>query len=140
MPQLETEVQEVHKYMREFDDATTLAASTPRDQLNSSIANLQRIRREAEDEQIPACLTNLKKVQVDHMNSVINSLLLFMSASDPQALDCTDIGSTEEQAFCQIFALARQQHDEYTIELARVLGLEIVPATLPPAPSATSTP
>lgn len=139
-PQLETEVQEVHSHMREFDDASTLAGSVPRDQLSSFIADLQRIRREAEDEEIPDCLINLRKIQVDHMNSTISSLLLFVRASDPSSLDCVDIGSEEERGFCQAFALARQQHDEYTLELARVLGLEIVPATLPPAPSATSTP
>ena len=55
--QIEAEVQKVHKHMREFDDASILASSTPREQLSGSIADLQRIRREAEDETIPACLT-----------------------------------------------------------------------------------
>ncbi len=61
MPQLETEVQKVHNHMREFDDASALASSLPRDQLSPAVANLQRIRREAEDEEIPGCLTNLRK-------------------------------------------------------------------------------
>src|SRR5688572_17391686 len=43
-------VQEIHKFTREFDDASTVAASRPREQLADSIANLQRIRREAEDQ------------------------------------------------------------------------------------------
>src|SRR5690606_5541166 len=71
LPQLETEIQEVHRHMREFDDASILASNMPREQLSDSIADLQRIRRAAEDEDIPACLTNLKRIQVQHMNSVI---------------------------------------------------------------------
>jgi hypothetical protein len=39
--------------MREFDDASILASKMPREQLSGSIAGLQRIRREAEDEQSP---------------------------------------------------------------------------------------
>lgn len=126
-PQLETEVQKVHKHMREFDDASILASNMPREQLSTAIADLQRIRREAEDEQTPGCLMNLKAIQVQHMNSVINTLIAFMGGTDQQTLD-------------QGISLARQQHDEYTLELARLLGLTVVPATLPPAPSATVTP
>jgi hypothetical protein len=124
--QIEAEVQKVHKHMREFDDASILASSTPRERLSDSIADLQRIRREAEDETIPACLTDLKKYQVDHMNSVISTLISFMSGADQQSLE-------------QGIALARQQHDQYTLELARVLGLTVVPAT--PSPNTiTETP
>lgn len=137
LPQLETEVQNVHRYMREFDDASTLAGSIPRDQLGSSIADLQRIRREAEDEQIPACLSNLRKIQVGHMNSVINSLLIFVRASDPQSFDCAEMSSTEEEAFCQSFSAARQQHDQYTLELARILGITVVPASVQPLETPT---
>jgi hypothetical protein len=126
-PQLETEVQKVHKHMREFDDASILASNVPREQLSTSIADLQRIRREAEDEQIPACLTTLRAIQVLHMNTVISTLIAFMGGTDQQTLD-------------QGISLARKQHDEYTLELARLLGLTVVPATLPPAPSATPTP
>jgi hypothetical protein len=127
-PQIEEEVQKVHKHMREFDDASALASSVPRDQLSTSIIELQRIRREAEDERIPGCLTELREIQVQHMNTVISTLLAFMK------------GNVDEQTLNQAISLARQQHDEYTLELARLLGLTVVPATLPPAPSATATP
>jgi len=130
--QIEAEVQNVHKHMREFDDASILASNMPREQLSGSIADLQRIRREAEDEAIPACLTTLKTYQVQHMNSVISTLISFMGGTDKKSLD-------------QGIALARQQHDQYTLELARVLGLTVVPAeqagTLPAeTPSVTTTP
>ena len=113
--------------MREFDDASTLASSTPREQLSDSIANLQRIRREAEDEAVPPCLTNLQKYQVDHMNSVISTLIAFIGGADKQALEPG-------------IAQAQQQHDEYTLEFARLLGLTVQPAPPPAAVSETPTP
>jgi hypothetical protein len=127
--QIEAEVQKVHSHMREFDDASVLASKLPRDQVPGSVADLQRIRREAEDEEIPACLTNLKKYQVDHMNSVINTLLAFIDGSDTKTLE-------------QGIGIARQQHDQYTLELARLLGLTVVPATVPvlQTPAGTGTP
>ncbi len=123
--QIEAEVQKVHEHMREFDDASVLASNVPRDQLGNAIANLQKIRREAEDEPVPACLTNLKSYQIEHMNTVINTLLAFMSKAEQQTLD-------------QGISLARQQHDQYLLELARVLGMTVEAATA--APLATATP
>lgn len=123
----EAEVQNIHKYMREFDDASSLAASRPREQLADAIAELQRIRRESEDQPTPSCLVDLKTYQISHMNSVINTLMAFMSGTDQQAVD-------------QGIALAREQHDQYTLELARLLGLTIEPATVVPPPTETPTP
>jgi hypothetical protein len=125
--QIEAEVQKVHRHMREFDDASVLASNVPREQLGNAIANLQKIRRDAEDEPIPACLTNLKTYQIEHMNSVINTLLAFMSKADQQTVD-------------QGISAARQQHDQYTLELARLLGLTVVPATASGTGAPTETP
>jgi hypothetical protein len=113
--------------MREFDDAATLASNVPREQLSTSIADLQRIRREAEDELVPPCLTQLKAYQVQHMNSVIGTLIAFLGGTDQQSLD-------------QGITLARQQHDQYTLELAKVLGLTVVAVTPRSEPSETPTP
>lgn len=124
---VEKAVDRVHSHMREFDDASALAANLPREQLNGSIANLQKIRRDAEDEPIPACLTNLKDYQIQHMNSVIATLIAFMGGANQQDLD-------------KGISIARQQHDQYTLELARILGLTIVPATAIVIPSETPTP
>lgn len=118
LPQLEEEVQKIHRHMREFDDASILASNMPREQLSGSIAELQRIRREAEDETIPNCLLTLKTHQIEHMNSVIETLVAFMGGTDQQTLE-------------QGISAARQQHDDYTLELARLLGLTVVPATVP---------
>jgi hypothetical protein len=122
-------VDKVHRHMREFDDAARLAASIQYDQLREPIAELQRIRREAEDEQVPTCLASLKKYQIDHMNAVIEVLIAFMNASNPAGAECVTIDSAEEELICQLTGLARQQHDQYTLELARILGIPIVTAT-----------
>ena len=116
--EIEAEVQTVHRHMREFDDASILASNLPREELSDPIANLQRIRREAEDEEIPACLTDLKNYQVNHMNSVIATLVAFIGGADTTSLE-------------QGILIAREQHDQYTLELARLLGLTVVPATVP---------
>jgi hypothetical protein len=127
LPQLEAEVQKVHRHMREFDDASILASNMPREQLSDPIADLQRIRREAEDEQVPACLLTLKTHQVEHMNSVIDTLVAFMGGTDQQTLE-------------QGIATAREKHDQYTLELARLLGLTVVPATVPVLNTPVETP
>ena len=115
--------------MREFDDAAILAQNTPLEQLSDPIAELQRIRREAEDELVPGCLITLKTHQIDHMNAVIETLVAFMGGTDQQTLE-------------QGITAAREQHDEYTLELARLLGLTVVPATVAvtDTPEETATP
>jgi hypothetical protein len=89
-------VQKVHNYMREFDDASVLAASIMQSvsngqaqmsDLSNLIPNLQRIRREAEDQPTPACLVNLKTIQISDMNAVINSLNAFVGG-DQKASSC----------------------------------------------------
>lgn len=114
---IEDEVHKVHKFMREFDDASTLASSRPREELGDSIAGLQQIRRAAEDQPTPSCLATLKTHQVSHMNSVINTLIAFMGGAEQTTVD-------------QGIALARDQHDKYTLELARLLGLTVEPAVV----------
>ena len=124
---IKTEVDKVHRHMREFDDAARLAASMPREQLSVPTADLQKIRREAEDEPVPPCLSTLKDYQIKHMNSVIDTLIAFMGINDPLAVDCVEIEqNTEEELICQSIAIARQQHDQYILELAKILELPIV--------------
>jgi len=116
---LPVEVEKVHKLMREFDDASLLASNTPIEQLNPSIADLQRIRRDAEDQPVSSCLNTLKQYQLAHMNTVINTMLYMLSYQGTDA---------ETEVLNQGIALARQQHDQYVLELANVLGLTVVAA------------
>jgi hypothetical protein len=128
---IEPQVARVHSLMRQFDDASSLAASTKVSQIGPVVAGLQSIRRAAEDQGVPACLVTLKKLQLAHMNTVIKTMLAFMGGANQQTLN-------------QGIALSRQQHDAYTIELARLLGLTVVaPPTVTagaPAPQLTGTP
>jgi len=138
---IKAEVDKVHRHMREFDDASRLAASMPREQLSTPIANLQKIRRDAEDELIPPCLEKLKDYEILHMNSVINTLIAFLSINDPLAVDCVDVAqNTEEEVICQSIAIARQQHDQYILELAKILELPIVTPGPTITASKTATP
>ncbi|HEY2979593.1 MAG TPA: hypothetical protein VGJ22_00300 [Anaerolineales bacterium] len=107
------EVNKVHALMREFDDASLLAANTQLNQLSPAIASLQSIRRRAEDQRVPACLVQLKRLQLTHMDTVIATLVAFLSGTDQETLN-------------QGIALSRQQHDAYTLELARLLGITLV--------------
>ena len=109
-------VQPINDLQREFDDASELAANLPREQLQPLISDMQRIRRAAEDQVVAACLVTLKTVQLAHMNAVIDTLLAFVSGADVNELN-------------QGMAEARNQYDLYTFEMARLLGVTLVPAT-----------
>lgn len=124
---IEAEVQKVHKLMREFDDGSALAASVPADQLTNVITNLQRVRRDAEDLVMPPCLVTLKTYEINHMNIVIDTLINLIGYAN---------GTVTKDVIDKGVELARQEHDKYTIELARVLGLTPTSADT----SSTSTP
>jgi hypothetical protein len=51
------------------------------------------------------------------MNAVINTLVSFMGGADQAAVD-------------QGIAQARDLHDRYTLELARLLGITVEPASV----------
>jgi len=125
---LPAEVTRIHKLTREFDDYSTLASNTPQSQLVLIIPDLQRILRDAEDQAVPACLRNLKKLQLLHMNIVVQTLLAFVNSSD-----VTDINNG--------IAKSRETHTQYDIELARLLGLTVVvPTSSTPDPQETLDP
>jgi len=114
--------------MREFDDAAFLASNTPRAQLPEVISNMQDIRRAAEDQVVPSCLANLKQLQVAHMDTTINTLIAFLGGADQTALS-------------QGTELARQQHNQYALEYARLLGLTVIaPVTVTAAAQVQDTP
>lgn len=109
-------VKPVNDLQREFNDASELAANLPREQLQPSITDMQRIRRAAEDQSIPACLETLKQHQLAHMNAVIDTLIAFVGGADVNSLN-------------RGMAAARDEYDQYTFEMARLLGVTLVPAT-----------
>lgn len=119
------EVAKINKLMREFDDYSTLASNTPQAQLVLVIPELQRILREAEDQAAPACLQNLKTLQIDHMKVVVQTLMAFMSSSDAGVVNSG-------------IAVARDLHMQYDLELARLLGVTL--AVVTPSSASLATP
>ena len=111
---------EINDLMREFDDASQLASNLPLQQLPEAIPNMQRIRRASEDLQIPACLNTLKTHQLNHMNSMIQTLLAF-------------IGRADQETINKGLAVAQEEHDRYSLEIVRLLGFTLAPVK-PPAP------
>lgn len=126
-PALNDEVAKINKLMREFDDYSTLASNTPQTQLVVIIPELQRILREAEDQVVPSCLLSLKKLQLEHMEIVVQTLLAFIGNSDPNLVN-TGISR------------ARDLHQQYDIELARLLGITLQISTAPATTLETSSP
>ncbi|MCJ7431849.1 MAG: SH3 domain-containing protein [Anaerolineales bacterium] len=112
------EIQAVHRLMREFDDSAALSANTTREQLKPTIADLQRIRRDAEDQKVPACMQAFKELQLVHMNTFIQTLIVFMGGADQETVN-------------QGIGLSRQLHDQYMIEMARLQGVPISPTLIP---------
>jgi len=119
---LPTTVEGINDLMREFDDTSQLASDLPAQQLPDVISDLQRIRRAAEDIQIPPCLATLKTHQLNHMNVMIQTLIAFLGGADQEALN-------------NGLDAARQEHDLYSLEIVRLLGITLAPITAtPPAP------
>ncbi|MCE9644573.1 MAG: SH3 domain-containing protein [Chloroflexi bacterium] len=122
---LPVEVAKVNKLTREFDDYSALASNTPQSQLIQLIPEMQRVLRDAEDQSVPDCLTDLKNFQLAHMGMVVQTLMGFMNASDATAIEQVNTG----------IAQARKLHGQYDLEMARLLGITLVaPATLTSRP------
>jgi len=102
-------VKPVNDLMRQFDDASQLGSNVSRDQAPQVIVEMQRIRRNVEDLEIPPCLEILKQHELAHMNSVIDTMLGFISGADSNAINNS-------------LVKARNEHDQYTLELARLLA------------------
>ena len=111
---LKIEVEKVTQLTRSFNDVAALASNTPREKLNTSISELQRIRRDAEDQRVPACLETLKKTQVAHMNAVIQTLIAF-------------VGGADQESISHGIILSRQLHNQYLAEVARLLDVPLAP-------------
>jgi len=121
---LPTTVRGLNDLMREFDNAAQLVSNTPAQQLPTIISKLQRIRRNAEDTQIPACLGQLKTHQLNHMNLMIQTLIAFVGGASKEELNAG-------------LENARKEHDLYSLEIVRLLGITLAPVTATPPASST---
>jgi hypothetical protein len=122
------EVKKVNDIQRAFDDASQLAAVTAFNQMALVVPPMQTIRRQAQDLQVPACLTTLKSLQLQEMNATINTFLAFMAGGSQ---------NPNTQLLSQGISQANGLHQQYTQELARLIGATYVP---PAQPSGVGTP
>lgn len=130
---LPAEVVKINKLTREFDDYSALASHTAQTQLVQVIPELQRVLREAEDQSVPACLTDLKKLQLVQMNTVVQTLLAFMNTSPKDTAGVANINAG--------IAQSRKLHGQYDVEMARLLGITLaVPPTFAVVPTLTASP
>src|SRR5688500_3991630 len=81
----------------------------------------------AQDHQAPAYLATLMAHQLAHMNNVIGTMIAFLGGADTQTLN-------------QGIADAGTEHDLYTLEIARLLGITLAPVTSVPIPASTAIP
>ena len=115
----------LNNLMRQFDDYAALASNTPQSQLVQVIPPMQAIRRAAQDQSVPSCLNDLKQYQLIYMDIFFQTLLSFM-------------GNANDNTLNGGIAQAHQAHDQYTIELAHLLGLTVVvPPSSTPGPRPT---
>lgn len=115
-PNLPLTVQGLNDLMSEFDSISQLVSGASAQQLPDIISRLQRVRRAAEDTQIPACLGTLKTHQLNHMNLLIQTLIAFVGGSSKE-----DLNAGLEDA--------RKEHDLYSLEIVRLLGITIAAVT-----------
>ena len=118
---LPSTVEGINDLMREFDEASQ-QVSTSSQQLPDVVADLQRIRRAAEDLPIPPCLATLKTHQLNYMNLAIQALIAFLGNPDPELLKSG-------------MEIAQQEHSLYSLELVRLLGITLAPVTESPSPA-----
>jgi hypothetical protein len=116
---------QINDLTQQFDDESALAATVPQSQLAPHIAALQAIRRAAQEQTVPGCVAQLKALQINQMNTVIATMLGFLGGGDQNTVG-------------QGIGIARQQHDQYMLELARLL--DVTPTIVTPPPTEPSTP
>ncbi len=130
------------RFSREFSDAFLLAQNTPAAQLAPQITELQRIRRNAEDYEIPGCLTKLKEYQISFMNVAINATIVLYSnfSGDPSKTLTQDQINEAINLVNQNMNQASQLSVQYTAEMGRLLGVTLTPSPAPASTEAASTP
>lgn len=73
-------------YFDEWDDANTIANSTPRASLSAAIADLQAIKRNVDDLEYPECANTVQLAIVGYMDASIDGYLAFMSQAEGEVV------------------------------------------------------
>ncbi len=134
--------QDFNKLMRQFDDIARVAQNTPGNQLAPLLTQLQDVRRNSEDYAAPACLLTLKEAGLNYMNTFINTLLTLYAAYPVIATpgNPADVIKQDMAIINQGMAQSGSYHQQYEVELARLLGITLIPPSETPSsirPTAT---
>jgi hypothetical protein len=96
---------EVTNLIKEWDDAETVAGSTSRIALSPAVSELQRIRREVDNLELPDCAEYAQYYLVTYMDTVIEAYLLFMAdAPDYSVSDKFEEADSQLEQFSQEFS------------------------------------
>lgn len=134
---LTAEIVRVNKLTDEFDRYSSRAFKSAQSQLIRIIPNLQRVLRDAQDQDVPACLQTLKELQTTHMNAMIQVLIYLHGQSTSAAASDPNVAAHVNAAIAQ----ARDLHEKYDAELSRLLDIALVlPAPVSDVPAAVDQP
>ncbi len=111
--------------MHKFDDTTGVAGITPQQSLVVPVLELQKIRRDLEELEVPECLLTLQQAGINYMNSAITYLGMFMA-------------SVAQENVQSAITSSQNLRLVYESERARLLGKELVISpTNTPGPTQT---
>ena len=122
---LQSSVKPANDLLREFDDYATLATNVVQSELVKVIPHMQAVRRAAQDLVVPGCMEELKRLELAYMDTTLQTLLAFQKPNPNTGTIATGIQR------------ARDYHDQYIIELARLLGVTLTPFVTTPVATAT---
>lgn len=135
---LATQVERLHALTREFDDTFGLAQTLRLEDAVPLVQDMQRVKRNAEDQTVPACLSKLKEYQLLYMNSGIEvfATVYSITSSNPN-ISQDQLNSITVPLLEQVLGAAKL----YVDEQAKLMGWTPVPfPTLEGSVTATATP
>ena len=81
------EVEKVQNLVNKFQDLAYLANFTPQTELIVPIMEMQAVRRELQQLEVPACEEAIKTASLNYMNATINYLAFFMGGESQENID-----------------------------------------------------
>ncbi len=135
---LPAQVDRLHAITREFDDTFGLAQTLRLEQAIPLVSEMQRIKRIAEDLDVPPCLVKLKEYQLLYMNSGIEvfTTVYAVTSSNPN-IDQNTLNSVTVPLLEQVLGAAKLYLDEQ----AKLMGWTPIPIpTLDGSVTVTPTP
>jgi hypothetical protein len=124
---LQGAAQVLNQHIDNFDEYAALASSVAQSEVERVVPPMRSIRTAVDDQAVPSCLAELKRLELLYMDNTLETLLAFEKPTPDAAAIAAGI------------LQSRQYHDQYSAELARLFGVTVPsPSTL--IPPITNTP